>query len=72
MFAGKTAQGMTVVETFLNTNPAGAIPEGGFTVVIDLMVAAAAGTNSGIIYGFDNFLRTKFLDPTVPAERIMV
>ena len=63
---------MTIAGTFLSTNSAGAIPEDGFTVVKDLMVAAAAGTNSDIIYGFDNFRRTEFLNPTVPGERIMV
>ena len=55
MLAGKTVQGMTIVRTFLSTNSAGAIPEGGFTVEINLMVAAAVVTNSSIVYGFDNF-----------------
>ena len=72
MLAGKTVQRMTVVGTFLGTNSASAIPEGGLTVEISPIVATAAGTNSGIIYGFNYFLGTKLLDPTVPAERIMV
>ena len=72
MLAGKAVQRMTVVGTFLGTNSARTILEGGLTVVIGPMVATAAGTNSGIIYGFIIFLGTKFLDPTVPAERIMV
>ena len=72
MLAGKTVQRMTVVGTFLGTNSASTIPEGGLTVEICVMVTTAAGTNSGIIYSFNNFLGTKFLDPTVPAERIMV
>ena len=72
VLAGKPVQRMTVVGTFLGTNSARTIPEGGLTVVIGPMVATVAGTIIGIIYGFDNFLRTKFLDPTVPAERIMV
>ena len=72
MLAGKPVQRMTVVGTFLGTNSTRTILEGELTVEIGPMVAAAAGTNSGIIYGFDHFLRTTFLDPTVPAERIMV
>ena len=56
----------------LRVDPVGAVHKGRFAMEIDLMVATAAVTNSGIIYWFNNFLRTKFLDPTVPAERIMV
>ena len=72
MLAGKTDQGISVVRTFLSTNPAGAIPEGGFAVEIHLMVAAAAGTNSSVVHGFDNFCGTEFFNPTFPAERIMI
>ena len=72
MLAGKPVQRMTVVGTFHVTNSTRTIPEGGLTVVIFPMVAAAGGTNFGIIYGFDNFLRIKFFNPTVLAERIMV
>ena len=36
------------------------------------MVAAAAGTNSSFIHGFDNFRGTEFFNPTFPTERIMI
>ena len=72
MLAGNTVQRMTVVRTLLGTDSARTIPVGGWTVVIGPMVATAAGTNSAIIYGFNNFLGTKFLDPTASAEWIMV
>ena len=72
MLPGKPVQRMIIVGTLLGKNSTRTIPEGGLLFVIIPMVTTAAGTNSGIIYDFDNFLRTKFLDPTVPAERIMV
>ena len=72
MLAGETVQRKIVAGTFLGTNSASTISEVGLTVEIRPMVATAARTNSGIIYGFNNFLRTKFLDSTVPAERIVV
>ena len=72
MLAGKTVQRKTAVGTFLDTNSASTISKVGLTVEIGLMIATAAGTNSGIIYGFNNFLGTKFLDSTVSAQRIMV
>ena len=55
VLAGKMVQGIFVVRTFLSTNPAGAIPEGGFAVEIDLIVVVTAGTNSRIVHSFDNF-----------------
>ena len=58
VLASKTVKGISVLRTFLGKNPVGAIPEGGFAVEIDLMVAAAAGTNSGFVHSFDNFHRT--------------
>ena len=72
MLSGKQVQRKIVVGTFLGTNSARTILECGKTVVTRPMGATAAGTNFGIIYGFNDFLGTKFLDPTAPAERIMI
>ena len=56
----------------LRADPVGAVQEGRFTMEIDLMVAAAAGANSGVVHGFDNFRVTEFLNPTSPTEGKMV
>ena len=56
----------------LRADPVGAVQKGRFAMEIDLMVAAAAGTNSSVVHGFDNFRGTVFFNPTFPAERIMI
>ena len=72
MLAGIPVQRMTVVRTFLGTDSVITVPVGGWTVEIGPVVATASGTNSGIIYGFNNFLGTKLLDSTAPVEWIVV
>ena len=72
MLAGIPVQRMTVVRTFLGTDSAITVPEGGWTAVIGLVVQTASGTNFGIIHGFNNFFGTKYLDSTAPVEWIMV
>ena len=62
VLAGDTVHRMTIVRTLLGTDSARTILVGGWTVVIGPMVATAAGTNSGIIHGFNSFLGTKFLE----------
>ena len=44
----------------------------GWALEIGTVDATAGGTNSGIIYGFNNFLETKLLDSTTPVEWIVV
>ena len=61
-------QGKPVVGAVLKADPVGVVQEGKFAMEINLMVAAAAGTNSS----FDNFRRTEFFNPTFPVERIMI
>ena len=56
----------------LRADPVGAVQKGRFAMEIDLMVAAAAGTNSSIVHGFNHFRGTEFFNPTFPAERIMI
>ena len=72
MFAGNVVQGKPIVGAVLRADPVADVQKGRFAMEIDLMVAAAAGTNSSVIHGFDNFRGTEFLNSTVPAERIMV
>ena len=72
MFAGIVVQGKTIVGLVLRADPVGAVQKGRFAMEIDLMVAAAAGTNSSVVHGFDNFRGTVFFNPTFPAERIMI
>ena len=56
----------------LRADPVADVQKGRFAMEIDLMVAAAAGTNSSIVHGFDKFRGTEFFNPTVSAERIMI
>ena len=72
MFAGIEVQGKPVVGAVLRADPVGAIQEGRFTMEIDLMVAAAAEANSGVVHDFDNFHGTEFLNSTSPAEEKIV
>ena len=72
MLAGIPVQRVTIVRTFLGTDSAIFILEGGLTVVIGPVVQTAGGTNFGIIHGFNNFLGTKLLDSTAPVEWIVV
>ena len=58
--------------TFLGADSALPVLVVSRTVVVGSMIAAASGANFGIVYGFDNFLGTKYFDSTVPAEWIMV
>ena len=58
--------------TFLGADSNTPALVGSRTVVVGSMIAAASGANFGIVYGFDNFLGTKYFDSTVPAEWIMV
>ena len=72
MFAGKPVQRKIVVGTFLGTNSVITVLEIGRTFVLRPMVATTAGTNSGIIQGFNDFLGTKFPDSTAPDERVVI
>ena len=56
----------------LRAYPVGAVQEGRFAMEVDVMVAAAAGTNSSVVHGFYKFHGTEFFNPTFPAERIMI
>ena len=58
MFAGKEVKRESVVSTILGTKPGSTVLKGGFAVEISLMATAAAKTNSGIVYSFNNFRRT--------------
>ena len=49
MFAGIAVQGEPVVGAVLRAYPVGAVQKGRFAMEIDLMVAAAAGTNSMVL-----------------------
>ena len=71
VFAGIAVQGKPVVGAVLRADPVGAVQEGRFAMEINLMVAAAAGTNSSIVH-VDNFHETEFFNPTFPVERIMI
>ena len=72
MFAGIVVQGKTIVGLVLRADPVGAVQKGRFAMEIDLMVAAAAGTNSSIVNCFDNYHGTEFFNSTFPAERIRI
>ena len=61
MFAGIVVQGKTIVGLVLRADPVGAVQKGRFAMEIDLMVAAAAGANSSVVHGFDNFAELSFL-----------
>ena len=49
MFSGIEVQGKPVVGAVLKADPVRAVKEGRFAMEINLMVAAAAGTNSELI-----------------------
>ena len=72
VFPGIAVQGKPVVGAVFRADPVGAVQKGRFAMEIDLMVAAAAGTNSSVVHGFDNFHETEFFNRTFPAERIMI
>ena len=72
MFAGIAVKGKPDVGAVLRADPVGTVQEGRFAMEFYLMVAAAAGTNSRIVHGFDNFRKTEFFNPTFPAERIII
>ena len=72
MFAGIAVQGKPVVGAVLREDPVLAVQKGRFAMKIGLIVAAAAGTNSSVVHGFDYFCGTEFFNPTFPAERIMI
>ena len=72
MFAGKPVQRTIVVGTYFGTNSARTVIEHGITFELRSMVAATAGTNSGVIHCLNDFLGTKFPDSTVPVERVVI
>ena len=63
VLASKTVQGISIVSAFLGTNPVGAILESGFALEINLIVAAAAGENSGIIHVLMISMELSFFSP---------